>query len=117
MKSIEELTDSFDEFLFEELRDPEIATGYLRDAFENGTSEEILNAVNDVLKANNDSITKGMPLGDVMLSLGKYGIRLTTARHLPKALRKLSTARPIRSLPTARTSGSSRRVVPSRAME
>ncbi len=36
----------------EELRNPEIASGFLSDAFENGTEEEIQFAINRVLEAN-----------------------------------------------------------------
>jgi hypothetical protein len=45
-------TESWDEYLMEELRNPEIASGFLSDAFENGTEEEIQFAMDRVLEAN-----------------------------------------------------------------
>ncbi|MEZ4753555.1 MAG: transcriptional regulator [Bdellovibrionota bacterium] len=45
-------TIPFEDYLYKKLKDPDYAIGYLGDVFEDGTCDEILLAIQDILKAN-----------------------------------------------------------------
>lgn len=65
-------TESWDDYLMEELRNPEIASGFLSDAFETGTSEEIVHAINRVLEAN--GAKNGSEISEELIALRKLGL-------------------------------------------
>jgi hypothetical protein len=75
-------TESWDGYLMEELRDPEIASGFLSEAFETGTPEEIVHAIERVLEAN--GAKNGYDLPQELIALRNLGLHfnITSASAL-----------------------------------
>ncbi len=73
-------TESWDDYLLEELRDPEMASGFLSEAFETGTPAEIVHAIERVLAANGATNGKGVP--EELIALRDLGLHFSV-RSVP----------------------------------
>ncbi len=73
-------TESWDEYLLSELRNPANAAAFLSDAFEEGTPEEIEHAIARVLEAN--GAKNGHGISQELIALRTLGLRvnITAAR-------------------------------------
>ena len=79
MNNSDHRTEDYSALRMSLLRDPEVASAYLNEAFEQGGPDEIASAVRHVMEANNDQAgaLETKYISEVLRRISAYGLSLS----------------------------------------
>ncbi|HZK76016.1 MAG TPA: hypothetical protein VFD13_03825 [Candidatus Kapabacteria bacterium] len=98
MKSIDRLTEPWEDIRSESLRNPEVAALYLNLILEDGNDEEIRSALRHVMEANDDALPRSIQknIAETSSLMRRHGLALSV-RPIPRTSRTLAPSRKSRA--------------------